>query len=215
MNLIDISSFRAYLGSDFLSPIQDFALHGYNDCLYEDLTLNRDSLVIILGGYLGESGHRFRSKFDCRIIIVEPIPKFVNVLETKFEGEHRVEILPKAVSNRNGYMNLFLDGERTSSINEATTKVEVPVMDICLLVRDQNQPVDLIEFNIEGGEYDCLEALIESELISKIKILQIQFHDFSQSSELNRAQIREKLRVTHSLKFNYEWVWERWELKHS
>lgn len=210
-----MSSFRSYLGSDFLSPIQDFALHGYNDCLYEDLALNRDSLVIILGGYLGESGHRFRSKFGCRIIIVEPIPKFVNVLQTKFEGEHRVEILPKAVSNRNGYMSLFLDGERTSSIIEANNKVEVPVMDICLLVRDQNQPVDLIEFNIEGGEYDCLEALIESGLIQTIKILQIQFHDFSQSSELNRAQIRDNLRLTHCLKFNYEWVWERWELKHS
>ena len=112
-------------------------------------------------------------------------------------------------------MQLFLDGERTSSINEADTMVEVPVMDICLLVRDQNQRVDLIEFNIEGGEYDCLIALIESGLISTINILQIQFHNFSQSSELNRAQIREKLRLTHSLIFNYEWVWERWELKHS
>ena len=212
---MDASSYRAYLGSEFLSPIQNFALHGYNECLYEDLPLNGDSLVIILGGFLGESGYRFRTKFGCKILIVEPIPKFVNELETKFEGEHKVEILPKAVSNRNGYMQLFLDGERTSSINEADTMVEVPVMDICLLVRDQNQRVDLIEFNIEGGEYDCLIALIESGLISTINILQIQFHNFSQSSELNRAQIREKLRLTHSLIFNYEWVWERWELKHS
>jgi FkbM family methyltransferase len=179
------------------------------------LPLNGDSLVIILGGYLGESGFRFSSKFGCRILIVEPIPKFVNELEAKFEGEHKVEILSKAVSDRNGYISLFLDGEKTSSITKADTKVEVPVMDICLLVSDQNQPVDLIEFNIEGGEYVCLEALIESGLISTIKILQIQFHDFSQSSELNRAQIRENLRLTHNLRFNYDWVWERWELKHS
>ena len=38
--------------------------------------------------------------------------------------------------------------------------------------------IDLLKINIEGGEYEVLENLIENDLIKNIDNIQIQFHDF-------------------------------------
>lgn len=50
--------------------------------------------------------------------------------------------------------------------------------------------IDLIKINIEGGEYELLDRLIETDLIKQIENIQVQFHDFSEtsSSEMERIQ---------------------------
>ncbi len=73
--------------------------------------------------------------------------------------------------------------------------------------------VDLMKINIEGGEYDLLEHLMSTNLVKAIKNLQIQFHDFFPDSRERMKKIQEALEHTHKLTYQYEFVWENWELR--
>ena len=70
--------------------------------------------------------------------------------------------------------------------------------------------IDLLKINIEGGEFPLLEHLLDSGLVPKIRHLQVQFHDFTESAVSRRALIREKLSRTHSQDWCYPFVWESW-----
>ena len=41
----------------------------------------------------------------------------------------------------------------------------------------------LMKINIEGGEYDLLEELLDENMIKQIVNLQVQFHDFVERSD--------------------------------
>jgi hypothetical protein len=72
--------------------------------------------------------------------------------------------------------------------------------------------VDLMKINIEGGEYDLLDHLISSGLIPLIKNIQIQFHRDFPYAEERMSKIQQKLAQTHTLSFQYRFVWENWKL---
>jgi hypothetical protein len=66
--------------------------------------------------------------------------------------------------------------------------------------------------NIEGGEYSLLKAMISNNQMSNIQKIAIQFHKVDDFSSRNRAEIRNKLKATHRIVLDYEWVWEIWEI---
>ena len=70
-----------------------------------------------------------------------------------------------------------------------------------------------MKINIEGGEYDLLEHLIETGFVKNIFDLQIQFHDFIPNARGRMENIQKKLKKTHKLSYQYEFVWESWKLK--
>ena len=73
--------------------------------------------------------------------------------------------------------------------------------------------IDLMKINIEGGEYEFLEYLLDTGLAVKIKNVQVQFHDFVPNAETRTKSIQERLSQTHSLTYQYEFVWENWRVK--
>ena len=73
--------------------------------------------------------------------------------------------------------------------------------------------IDLMKVNIEGGEYDLLEHLVETAVISKIANLQVQFHDFVPNAEARMAAIQACLRQTHVLTYQFPFIWENWRIK--
>jgi hypothetical protein len=76
----------------------------------------------------------------------------------------------------------------------------------------KNCTIDLMKINIEGGEYDLLERLIETNMISRIKNIQVQFHDVAPDSLSRMLAIQTSLLKTHSNIFNYKFVWDSYEL---
>ena len=74
------------------------------------------------------------------------------------------------------------------------------------------EKIALMSINIEGGEYDLLDHILDAKLISRITYLQIQFHDISDTSESQREEIRGKLKLTHQEKYCFPFVWEGWEI---
>jgi hypothetical protein len=73
--------------------------------------------------------------------------------------------------------------------------------------------IDLMKINIEGAEFDLLPAIIDSGLIKQINYIQIQFHNFVDGAVENRQLIRAALGRTHREMWNYDFVWESWELR--
>lgn len=73
--------------------------------------------------------------------------------------------------------------------------------------------VDLMKINIEGGEYNLLEKMISSGLISKVDNLQIQFHDIKALDSENRMKkIWLALEKTHMVTWKFRpFVWENWK----
>ena len=70
-----------------------------------------------------------------------------------------------------------------------------------------------MKINIEGGEYDLLEHFLESGFIKNINNIQIQFHDFIPNAEERMKKIQYELEKTHSLTYQYPFVWENWQRK--
>ena len=70
-----------------------------------------------------------------------------------------------------------------------------------------------MKINIEGAEYDLVEHLIDTKLVEIIRNIQVQFHDFVPNAESRMRKIQEKLRITHSISYQYRFVWENWALK--
>ena len=211
---IDLQKVRKFFGKDFLSPIQQFALDGYNSILYQNLNVDRSGVVVVLGGYLGDSARNYAEILGCKVNVYEPIQEFYQILHSRFDGHENVNIFNYAISSSDGKIQLSVDGEKTGPYNDSKATVKVVAKDICGII-EKLGTVDLLESNIEGGEYPILIKLIETGQISKIKILQVQFHNYNVLNEVERSKIRFELFKTHSLIFNYEWVWERWELRES
>ena len=73
--------------------------------------------------------------------------------------------------------------------------------------------IDLIKVNIEGGEYELLDRMIEAGLMSKVDAFQIQFHDFISGAKQRMEKIREILELTHTPIYHYYFVWDCRKIK--
>jgi hypothetical protein len=96
-----------------------------------------------------------------------------------------------------------------SSVFSSTGKPEpimlIDIKDFCKEHRIYR--INLLKINIEGGEFDLLDRILETGIIHYIDNLQIQFHHFVANAEERRRSIRKRLGVTHRLTYDYMFVW--------
>ena len=71
--------------------------------------------------------------------------------------------------------------------------------------------IDLMKINIEGGEYELLDRMLEENLVKVVDNLQIQFHDISPESHSRMMTIQKGLERTHSPTYQYRFIWENWK----
>jgi len=204
---------QAFMGYESLSPIEQFAAKGYNSFLYQGLRIEKDECALVLGGYLGASISEWRRRFDCQVIAFEPIPEYAKKLRSEFRADGKVLIEEFAVSAHEGFIELGIEGEATGLYSNSLAKFTVASKDISKVISESGWSLKVLEMNIEGGEYENLERLIQTRVISNIPTLLVQFHQYSLKEELRRAQIRSELELTHNCVFEFPWVWERWDRK--
>lgn len=210
---IDLQTLRRFLGKEFLSPIQQFALDGYTKQFLADLPLSQDSIVAILGGYVGDSAQILQTNFDCNLEIYEPVPDYVEVLRDRFEKFSKVKIHPIAVSDRDEAIRLNISGETSGKFSLGINSIDAVSVDILNLFTGPLFHFDCLEINIEGGEYAVMDRLISTKKIELCNVILIQFHDYGIDQEFHRARIRHEMTRTHELIKDYSWVWERWDLR--
>jgi FkbM family methyltransferase len=179
-----------------------------DETLSLDYALTEKSLVFEVGGYEGLWASKIAQKYDPYMHIFEPMKLFYDTIANKFQDNQKVGVFNVGLTDHNGLASLTLDGDH-SRVG--------PAFDYLIQTRDVaeiiNQPIDLISINIEGGEYVLLQRMLESDVVTLCRNIQIQFHDnYSGCIEL-RNQIREKLAGTHVEIYNYPFVWEAWTLR--
>lgn len=181
-----------------------------------DYPLSSDSVVLDLGGYHGDFAADIHAKYGCSVYIFEPVPEFYDHCVNRFRGNTKIQCFNYGLSSADGWLDISLADNASSFASPhakgKTERVEVRSIIPTILALGITR-IDLMKINIEGGEFDILQELVSSNYIGKITNLQIQFHDFFDDAAEKRSKLRNLFRLTHTETWNYEFVWENWELK--
>ena len=176
--------------------------------------LNQDSIVFDLGGYIGEWSDKIQKKYDSKIYIFEPVFKYFSDLKQTFEFKENIKIYNFGLSDKTHDTEIIHDGASSSVFLQDGEKEKIKLINFKEFIQSEKiENIDLIKINIEGGEYELLDSILENNLQTKINNFQIQFHKMFDDCEIRRNNIREKLSETHTLTYDYTFVWENWEKK--
>lgn len=212
-----VNLFRLYIRRD---PLLVNAKRWFSDrgdvLLRLEYPLNQSSIVIDVGGYLGDFAQDIYNKYGCRVYLFEPVAEFYQECVKRFEGNSSILCFNYGLSATSRFLDIALEDNASSFENvRAGIKTQVAQLRTVTEVLEELglENIDLIKINIEGGEFELLPALIESGFIKNIRYLQVQFHDFIKDAADKRLQIRQLLDKTHREMWNYDFVWESWELR--
>lgn len=179
-----------------------------------DYVLNEDSIVFDLGGYKGEWAENILNRYNSNIFIFEPVQSFFDIISTKFLNNTKVNSYKFGLGAKDETMEISLTTDSSSTFNTEGDRETIQLRKMSDFILSNNiENIDLMKINIEGGEYDLLEDLISSNLLTKFKNIQVQFHRFVPGCVERRNKIREELIKTHELTYDYEFIWENWKLK--
>lgn len=200
----------------FLIEVERWFSDRGDETLRLNYPLNAQSIVFDIGGYLGDFAAEIHKRYGCTVYIFEPVAEFHRQCVARFLGNPKIVCLNYGLSSSDGFFNIGL-ADNASSFDSphatgAVQRVEVRSVVNCIKELEIVQ-IDLMKINIEGGEFDVIPALITSGDISRIRHLQVQFHNFIDKAVSRRELIRNDLAQTHDEAWNYEFVWESWSRK--
>lgn len=175
--------------------------------------LGPQSWVLDLGGYRGDWSAEIAARYDAHLMVFEPIKSFYDQICTRFAASPKVQPFQFGLGAREEMMELHHSADGTGAFAKDGEAEQVRLVQASSFLKEQGvERVDLLKINIEGGEYELLEHLIETGDIARVRRLQVQFHDFVPDAITRRTRIVEKLSRTHRQNWCYYFVWEEWEL---
>jgi FkbM family methyltransferase len=177
--------------------------------------LQESSVVFDLGGYEGQWASDIYSMYNSSIWIFEPYLPFAEKIEARFKRNSKIKLFKFGLSANNENVEFSVLDNSSSMFQKTGDKDTIQLVSVAEFIRNQNiQHIDLIKINIEGAEYELLETLLDNNLVTIFRNIQVQFHDFIIENASERMKnIQSRLSVTHKLTYQYEFVWENWELK--
>ena len=154
--------------------------------------LQRESVVFDVGG--GDFGGLINQKYHPRLFILEHVSKYNDIMLEPFKNQANVNVLQQYTT----------DEHWETDIRSIETIIAEQKLDL----------VDLLNVDCEGCEWDVLEGLIGKNLQTRMNRIQIQFHPgMLVDGTSRRCKIRQLLKVTHNLVYNFDWIRELWQLK--
>jgi FkbM family methyltransferase len=183
------------------------------DAMRYNYALNEKSLVFDLGGYEGQWSSEIYSRYRSKIYVFEVYRPFAQAMERRFLYNPDISIFGFGLSNANTFAKISLDESGSSMHKQAALMVDIELVSAAEFMKKHNiEFIDLMKLNIEGAEYDLLDHLIETGYHKIIRNLQIQFHSFVPDALERMTKIREQLSATHTVTYQFDFVWENWEL---
>jgi len=191
-----------------------FAVKG-DETLRLEYDLDSKSIVFDVGGYKGEFATEISARYNATIYIFEPVKDFYNIIKSKFAKNDKIKSYHFGLAGKDQQLKMSLSENSSSVFLAGENSETIQLKSIVDFIKEHNiTQVDLIKINIEGGEYELLESLIENNCIQYFKNIQVQFHDFLiDNAKARMTAIQENLSKTHELTYQYEFVWENWKRK--
>jgi len=177
-----------------------------------DYPLGPDSMVVDVGGYEGQWTSDIYARFRCRVLVFEPVPEFAQLLAERFVFNGDVEVIPLGLAGTSRREEMLLNGDSSSACRSGGRRVSADLVEAGAYFEQRGiSEIDLMKVNIEGGEYELLEHLMDSGWIGRrIGHLQIQFHDVVPDAGARTASIRRRLAESHRCDWSHEPFWESW-----
>ena len=186
------------------------------DDLYRKLQLTYDldagSTVLDVGGFKGQWASDIVAMYNCRVEVFEPVPEY-RAASRSASRATRWSPSTRRPRGRDAQRRARRLGDASSH-----ARADAPVEDgIAIELRSAAEVfaelpdgrVDLMKVNIEGAEYELLESLVETGLITQVRDLQVQFHRFVPDAE-RRMLALARLERTHEATYQYDFLWENW-----
>ncbi|MBB2144105.1 FkbM family methyltransferase [Pedobacter sp. LMG 31464] len=174
--------------------------------------LNKNSIVFDVGGYEGEFTSDLFSRYESQFYIFEVYQPYTKQIKERFRLNDKIKVYDFGLGAIDETIQISIDTVSTSSFKKAEIMVDAKLKKASNFM-DENEikQIDLIKINIEGGEYNLLNHLIDSGKINNIINLQIQFHDFVPNAISEMESIRKKLKKTHTPTYQFDFIWENWK----
>lgn len=182
-----------------------------------DYSLSKDSIVFDIGGYEGNWTSDIFSMYQCNIYVFEPVSSFYKAICKRFEFNDKIKVFNFGLSDKYGEIEISINADSSSIFKKVGNTGYLEIIKLKQFkgfIEENNiNKIDLLKINIEGGEYDLMEHIIEQNIQSKIRNFQIQFHDFVPNAKIRMDNIKQKLSKSHYLTYEYPFVWENWRLE--
>lgn len=191
-----------------------FCDNGGESLRFAYTSLNPNSIIFDLGGYEGQWASDIYSRFRSKIYVFEVYEPFYMNIKERFNGNEDIKIYNFGLAAKDAAVPISIDAYSTSAFKQTTNMVNIELKKASDFILTNNiSKIDLLKINIEGGEYELLDHLIESGIIKMIDNIQVQFHDFIPNAVFEMNALRERLNITHSATYKFDFIWDNWKLK--
>jgi FkbM family methyltransferase len=200
----------------YRKPLYDFtAATMANRDILVDADLDSDSVVLDVGAYVGDWSLKIFERHACTVHAFEPASVALAEAEPRLRGHSSIHLHPYGLGGADQTARLAVAGPG-SSIYSGTSPMgsfqDIEIRDVAAALDQLGlDEIDLMKVNIEGGEFDLFDRLVESGWMPRVRQTMIQFHEFHRNAHWRRFTIRRALRRTHDEVWNYPWVWEFWQ----
>ena len=152
-------------------------------------------------------------KYGCRIFVFEPVKKFAHDIAMNLHPEMTgaVTIINRGLGSYPRWEAFSVHGDSTGAFSKNGPFETVEILAIGPIIESWPE-IALLKLNVEGMEYEILEALIAQDLMPRIVNLQVQFHRIPGSDRLIE-EITQGLKQTHELVYHEPYCWEGWKRK--
>lgn len=179
-----------------------------------DYELTPESIVLDVGGYEGQWASDLYARQRCKIHIFEPVRDFADAIGARFSRNPDIDVHALALGAESRHETISLAGASSSAHKRKQSQTDVEFCDVeKWFDKADFDEVALMKINIEGGEYELLERMLEADLVERVTAFQIQFHYFVEDAETRMASIQQRLSRAHTPTWQYRFIWENWEKK--
>jgi FkbM family methyltransferase len=176
-----------------------------------DYPLTASSVVLDLGGFQGDWAGEIHKRYGCSIFVFEPIAEYAHKISQRFAGIPTIHVNQFGLAGYRRTEQFSIQGAASSTFKSQGQPVTAELYDVLeWFEHNAIHQCDLMKINIEGGEYELLERIIDTGLIHLINDIQIQFHDFVPNAAALMEAIQNKLAATHAPTYQYAFIWENW-----
>jgi len=183
--------------------------------------LRKDNIVFDCGAYLGDFIDGIYNKYYCNIYAFEPLLVYFRKLQERFFNIEKIKLFHFGLLDGNFKTKMADQKDSSSLFTDSNDGESVIIKDILEFIEENNiKKIDLIKINIEGGDYDLINHMLDNGDITMFNNIQIQHHfrkdhrrqNLYSDTEKLIKNITKKLENTHILEWGFP-VWESWKRK--
>lgn len=185
--------------------------------------LESNSIVLDVGVYHGDFTNWCSELWGCYVYGFEPVPEFFIEATRNFKDPIHVKLFNYGLGNSTRKVPLHVRADSsTVFFKEDIPPGQLRTIEIHDVAHTfltlELLHVDLLKINIEGGEYELLDRLVDTNLIQRVRFIQVQFHGGllpgpgPVDADAERLRVRERLTGTHREQWCVkDGLWESWE----